>query len=159
MLNIHTSVLKFTFLYSFGSKEENQGDLMKKLTLIAAFLFSTSVFAEAFRAFECDVTHLTKTQNEELNLTSNSSLTFIEKNRSWSLEVENLKLSSYDLNGPAMHYESDSVSKTEVGYFFYSDLSLEYQLDIDVKTLKAKLYWWGLGERIKLANLACTLQD
>ena len=51
-----------------------------------------------------------------------------------------------------MHYESDSVSKTEVGYFFYLDLSLEYELDIDVKTLEAKLFWWGLGERIELLD-------
>lgn len=126
---------------------------------MTAFLFSTTVFAEGFRAFECDVTNLTKTQNEELNLKSNSSLTFVEKHKSWSLDVENLQMSSFDLNGPAMHYESDSVSKSEVGYFFYLDLSLEYELVIDVKTLKAKLFWWGLGERVKLANLACTLQD
>ena len=131
---------------------------MKNLALIAAFLFSTSVFADGFRAFECDVTHLTKTQNEELNLKSDSTLTFVEKNRSWSLNVENIQMSSFDLDGPAMHYESDSVSKTEVGYFFYLDLSLEYELDIDVKTLEAKLYWWGLGERIELANLACSLE-
>ena len=131
---------------------------MKNLALIAAFLFSTSVFADGFRAFECDVTHLTKTQNEELNLKSDSTLSFVEKNRSWSLNVENIQLSSFDLDGPAMHYESDSVSKTEVGYFFYLDLSLEYELDIDVKTLEAKLYWWGLGERIELANLACSLE-
>ena len=131
---------------------------MKNLALIAAFLFSTSVFADGFRAFECDVTHLTKTQNEELNLKSDSTLTFVEKNRSWSLNVENIQMSSFDLDGPAMHYESDSVSKTEVGYFFYLDLSLEYELDIDVKTLEAKLFWWGLGERIELANLACSLE-
>ena len=131
---------------------------MKNLALITAFLFSTSVFADAFRAFECDVTRLTKTQNEELSLTSNSALTFVEKSKSWSLNVENLQISSFDLNGPAMHYESESVSKTEVGYFFYLDLSLEYELDIDVKTLEAKLFWWGTGERIKLANLACTLE-
>ena len=131
---------------------------MKNLALIAAFLFSTSVFADGFRAFECDVTHLTKTQNEELNLKSDSTLSFVEKNRSWSLNVENIQLSSFDLDGPAMHYESDSVSKTEVGYFFYLDLSLEYELDIDVKTLEAKLFWWGLGERIELANLACSLE-
>ena len=131
---------------------------MKNLALIAAFLFSTSVFADGFRAFECDVTHLTKTQNEELSLKYNSALSFVEKNRSWSLSVANLEMSSFDLDGPAMHYESDSVSKNEVGYFFYSDLSLEYELDIDVKTLEAKLFWWGLGERIELAGLACTLE-
>ncbi len=130
---------------------------MKNLALIATFLFSTSVFADGFRAFECDVTHLTKTQNEELNLKSDSTLIFVEKSRSWSLDVGNFQMSSSDLNGPAMHYESDSVSKTEVGYFFYLDLSLEYELNIDVKTLEAKLFWWGLGERVKLANLECRL--
>ena len=155
---LREDVKKFTFFPSFDSKVKNKGTLMKNLALIAAFLFSTSVFADGFRAFECDVTHLTKTQNEELNLTSNSALTFIEKNHSWSLNVENLQLSSFDLDGPAMHYESDSVSKTEVGYFFYLDLSLEYELVIDVKTLEAKLYSWGLGERIELASLACTLE-
>lgn len=131
---------------------------MKNLALIAAFLFSSSVFADGFRAFECEVTHLTKTQTEDLNLKSNSALTFVEKSRSWTLNVENLQMSSFNHDGPAMHYESDSVSKTEVGYFFYLDMSLEYELDIDVKTLEAKLYWWGLGERVKLADLACTLE-
>lgn len=132
---------------------------MKNLALIAAFLFSTSVFADGFRAFECEVTHLTKTQNEELVLKANTALTFVEKSRSWSLNVENLDMSSHDHDGPAMHLETDLVGKTEVGYFFYMDMSLEYELDIDVKTLEAKLYWWGLGERVKLANLACNLED
>lgn len=132
---------------------------MKNLVLIAAFLFSGTVFADGFRAFECEVKHLTKTQTEELSLKSNSMLTFVEKSRSWSLGVENLQLSSSDRNGPAMHYESDTVSDSEVGYFFYLDLSLEYELDIDVNTLDAKLYWWGLGERVKLADLSCSLEN
>lgn len=132
---------------------------MKNLALIAAFLFSSSVFADGFRAFECGVTHLTKTQNEELNLKSNSQLTFVEKSRSWSLRVEDLDIGSHDQHGPAMKYETELVGKTEVGYFFYLDLSLEYELDIDVKTLDAKLFWWGLGERVKLADLACTLEQ
>lgn len=133
---------------------------MKHLVLIATLLFSTASFAEGFRAFECEVTKLTKTTDkpEDLNLKSNSTLTLVEKVRSWSLSVADLELSSYDQTGPAMSYETESVSKTEVGYFFYVDGSLEYELDIDVKTLKAKLFWWGLGEQVKLADLACTLE-
>lgn len=132
---------------------------MKNLVLMAAFLFSTSVFAEGFRAFECEVTRLTKNQNEELSLKSNSKLTFVEKSRSWSLNVEELEIGSHDQYGPAMKYETELVGKSEVGYFFYLDLSLEYELDIDVKTLDAKLFWWGLGERVKLADLACRLEQ
>lgn len=130
---------------------------MKISVAAICFLFAVSCFAKN-RSFDCQVTKL---QNaavqglEDLNLDQNSTVSLVHGAKESSFQIGDLVIDNHDMTGPALVIKSSMESASVVQYVIYIDGSLEYEMNVNVYNLKTELFWWGLGEKMKLASLSC----
>lgn len=129
---------------------------MKSIVFAATLLVSSFAFAGQ-RVFDCSATQLSNNPeiSEDLNIKNNPTVLLIEGKDRWSLNVGDVSLNSLDNNGPALWKEAVSESATVVRYDFWVEASYEFELAISVVDHSAKLYWWGLGERLHVGDFAC----
>ncbi|MBO9668540.1 MAG: hypothetical protein J7501_17210, partial [Bdellovibrio sp.] len=93
-----------------------------------------------------------------LNITNNPNVLFRHGLKQWSLRVGDLLLDTRDLNGPALALDVDSTPTT-VSYTFSVEASSEYELEVSVVDYSAKLYYWGLGEKIPVGKFTCDIVE
>ncbi len=132
---------------------------MKTVLFIFSLLFATSSYAQQ-RIFDCEATSLSRTifVPDGANLVLNPHILF-KDGINWSLQVGDLSLESFAVNGPALIKESHITDPETVRYDFWVDGSYEYEIYINVVDHSAKLYWWGLGEGTFLGNFACEVTE
>ncbi|WII70904.1 hypothetical protein QJS83_10570 [Bdellovibrio sp. 22V] len=133
---------------------------MKTIVFAIAMLASSLSFAGQ-RVFDCSATKLSTSKDlsfSEINIQQNPQVLFIDGTYNWSLQVGDVSLQTVDSNGPALWKESSSTKNT-VRYDFWVEGSYEYELRINVKDHTAKVYWWGLGERVEVGTFACEVVE
>ncbi|MDG0817385.1 hypothetical protein [Bdellovibrio svalbardensis] len=129
---------------------------MKSVVFTLVMLFSAISFADE-RVFDCTATALSRNSErpEDTNIDKNPNIIFRQGLKQWSLQVGDLLLNTRDAKGPALAMEAGAATATLVRYDFWVEASYEYEFVVSVKDHSAKLFWWGLGERVHVGNFQC----
>lgn len=134
-------------------------------TILVFFLFSTHLFAQDSsdlapiqRVQDCRLIEAggATEQINELTLFKQPYLILIEKeNKNWILRIGSLHLDTTDEKGPALKFESQLLDQYIVNYDVWVDGSYEYQIQFDLNSETAQLFWWGTGEQNSIGKFAC----
>lgn len=131
---------------------------MKTLITFIFCLLTGPLSLAQNRLFDClsNSVFFTKDYPEEIEFLKNPRVLFRDGNN-WFFDVGSLSLESFNSHGPALKKEETST-ENQITYHFYVDGSYEYEFEVNTnRPYKAKLYWWGRGDRFHLADLTCEI--
>lgn len=132
-------------------------DYIMKLLISFSIVFSALAASAQERVFDCSAIKLSQqsVRPEGSNIDQHSQVVLRQKSKQVSLQVGDLFFETQDSQGPAVVMKSSLENQNLVRYDFWIDGSYEYEMAVNLQNHKAKVFWWGLGERVLLGDFQC----